>query len=68
MLQVLSGLAIYKPVQLRWLLALFGGYDSARVIHLLGLAFIALFVLTHVALVLLHPRALLAMITGGARG
>lgn len=67
-LQVLSGLAIYKPVQLHWLLALFGGYDSARVIHLLGLAFIALFVLTHVALVLLHPRELLAMITGGARG
>jgi thiosulfate reductase cytochrome b subunit len=40
-LQVLSGLAIYKPVQLHWLLVLFGGYDSARVVHLMGLIFIA---------------------------
>jgi thiosulfate reductase cytochrome b subunit len=67
-LQVLSGLAIYKPVQLHWLLRLFGGYDSARVIHLLGLVFIAMFVVNHVVLVLLHPRELLAMITGGQRG
>ena len=66
--QVLSGLAIYKPVQLHWLLMLFGGYDAARVIHLLGLAYIAMFVLTHVVLVLLHPRELLSMVTGGARG
>ncbi len=66
-LQVLSGLVIYKPVQLHWLLALFGGYDAARVVHLLGLVLIALFVLTHLTLVLLHPRELLAMITGGDR-
>jgi thiosulfate reductase cytochrome b subunit len=67
-LQVLSGLAIYKPVQLGWLVTLFGGYDVARVIHLLGLVFIAMFVATHIVLVLLHPRELLAMITGGKRG
>ena len=67
-LQVLSGLAIYKPVQLHWLLRLFGGYDAARVIHLLGLVFIAMFVMTHLVLALLHPRELLAMITGGKRG
>jgi len=67
-LQVLSGLAIYKPVQLHWLLSLFGGYDAARVIHLLGLVLIAIFVVNHVVLVLLHPRELLAMITGGERG
>jgi thiosulfate reductase cytochrome b subunit len=67
-LQVLSGLAIYKPVQLHWLLRLFGGYDAARVIHLLGLVFIVMFVATHIVLVLLHPRELLAMVTGGKRG
>ncbi len=66
-LQALSGLAIYKPVQLHWLLTLFGGYDTARVVHLLGLALIAAFAIAHVALVLLHPRELLAMITGGDR-
>jgi thiosulfate reductase cytochrome b subunit len=67
-LQVLSGLAIYKPVQLHWLLRLFGGYDVARVVHLFGLVFIAMFVATHIVLVLLHPRELLAMVTGGKRG
>jgi len=67
-LQVLSGLALYKPVQLHWLLALFGGYDAARVVHLLGLVLIATFVATHIVLVSLHPRALFAMITGGKRG
>ncbi|HEY2524528.1 MAG TPA: cytochrome b/b6 domain-containing protein, partial [Candidatus Binataceae bacterium] len=67
-LQVLSGLALYKPVQLHWLLALFGGYDAARVVHLLGLVLIAMFVATHIVLVSLHPRELLAMITGGKRG
>jgi thiosulfate reductase cytochrome b subunit len=66
--QVLSGLAIYKPVQLHWLLRLFGGYDAARVIHLLGLVFVAMFVAVHIVLVLQHPRELLAMITGGQRG
>jgi len=67
-LQVLSGLALCKPVQLHCLLALFGGYDPARVVHLLGLVLIAMFVTAHIALVSLHPRELLAMITGGKRG
>ena len=30
---VLSGLSIWKPVQLQWLTALFGGYDVARYVH-----------------------------------
>ena len=35
---VLSGLSIWKPVQLQWLTALFGGYDVARYrsLHLHG--------------------------------
>lgn len=63
----LSGLAIYKPVQFRFLTILFGGYDGARVVHLAGLALIALFVATHLVLVALHPREILAMVTGGKR-
>lgn len=31
----LTGLAIYKPVQVSWLTALFGGYATARLIHFL---------------------------------
>ena len=32
-LMVVNGLAIYKPAQLAWLVALFGGYQTARLIH-----------------------------------
>jgi thiosulfate reductase cytochrome b subunit len=65
---VLSGLAIYKPVQFHLLTLLFGGYDVARVVHLAGLGLFGIFVLIHLVLVLSHPRALLTMITGGRRG
>jgi thiosulfate reductase cytochrome b subunit len=64
-LMVLSGLAIYKPVQLHWLTLLFGGYDGARVVHLGVLCLLALFVATHLVLVALHPREIINMITGG---
>ena len=65
---VLSGLAIYKPVQLHFLTILFGGYDSARVVHLGGLCLLALFVASHLVLVSLHPREIVNMVTGGKRG
>lgn len=64
---VLSGLAIYKPVQLHFLTILFGGYDGARVVHLAGLTLLALFVTTHLVLVMAHPREIAKMLTGGAR-
>ena len=65
---VLSGLAIYKPVQLHFLTVPFGGYDGARVVHLAGLCLLIGFVANHLVLVALHPRELLNMITGGKRG
>ena len=61
---VLSGLALYKPVQLPRLTALMGGYDAARVIHLAVLAALALFLVVHVVQVLLHPRTLADMTVG----
>lgn len=63
-LLVLSGLAMYKPVQLPRLTALLGGYDAARAIHLAVLAALALFTLVHVVEVLLHPRTLVDMTVG----
>jgi thiosulfate reductase cytochrome b subunit len=63
-LLVLSGLALFKPVQLPLLTALLGGYDSARVIHLAVLAALALFLVVHVVQVLLHPRTLADMTVG----
>ena len=64
---VLSGLAIYKPVQLHLLTAFFGGYDWARVVHLGCLVLLAFFAVTHIILVALHPRTILTMVTGGRR-
>jgi thiosulfate reductase cytochrome b subunit len=63
-LLVLSGLGMYKPVQLPRLTALLGGYDVARAIHLFVLAGLALFTVVHVVQVLLHPRALADMTVG----
>ena len=65
--QVASGLAIWKPVQFSGLVSLFGGFQSARVIHFLGMAAIVLFMVVHVALALLVPKTLVAMFTGGPR-
>jgi thiosulfate reductase cytochrome b subunit len=63
--EVLSGLAIAKPVQLWWLGRRFGGYDGARAVHLLGLGLLTLFAAVHLVMVTLHPRAILTMLTGG---
>jgi thiosulfate reductase cytochrome b subunit len=64
-LLVLSGLAIYKPVQLPRLTALLGGYDLARAIHLGVLAALGLFLVVHVLQAALHPRTIADMATGG---
>jgi thiosulfate reductase cytochrome b subunit len=61
---VLSGLSIWKPVQLQWLTALFGGYNVARYVHFICMAAIVAFMVVHVALALLVPKSLRAMIIG----
>ena len=66
-LMLISGLAIWKPVQTYPLVALFGGFQGARLVHFLGMAGIVLFLVVHVALTFLVPRTLLAMVWGRAR-
>jgi thiosulfate reductase cytochrome b subunit len=61
---VLSGLSIWKPVQFPELTALFGGYDFARYVHFVAMAAIVGFLVVHVALALLVPKSLRAMVTG----
>ena len=61
---VLSGLAIWKPVQLQYLTALFGGYEVARYVHFFCMAAIVAFLIVHVVLALLVPKSLRAMIIG----
>jgi thiosulfate reductase cytochrome b subunit len=61
---VLSGLAIWKPVQFQELTALFGGYDAARWVHFAMMAAIVGFLVVHVSLALLVPKSLRAMVAG----
>jgi thiosulfate reductase cytochrome b subunit len=61
---VLSGLALWKPVQLQGLAALLGGYEVSRRIHFLAMAGIGIFGVVHLSLVALVPRPLLGMLTG----
>ncbi len=63
-LMLLSGLAIWKPVQLQELTALFGGYDNAREIHFFGMCGLVLFLVVHLGLTALVPKVLPPMITG----
>jgi thiosulfate reductase cytochrome b subunit len=63
--QVLTGLVIWKPVQFSELAVLFGSFQTARLVHFLGMAAIVAFLLVHVTLALLVPRTLVAMVTGG---
>ena len=65
--QVVTGIAIWKPVQFGWLVALLGGFQAARVVHFLGMTVIVGFLAVHVALSLLVPSTLWAMLTGGPR-
>ena len=61
---VLSGLSIWKPVQLQELTALFGGYDAARYVHFIAMALIVGFLIVHVVLAVIVPKSLRAMIAG----
>ena len=66
-LAVASGLALWKPVQLRPLSWLLGGYEISRRVHFVAMTGIVGFVVVHLLLVLLVPRTLPSMITGKAR-
>jgi Ni/Fe-hydrogenase b-type cytochrome subunit len=68
-LAVLSGLSIYKPTQLGWLTALFGGFQLARYWHFwIVWAFVG-FSIVHVILVfVVDPASLRAMLSGWYRG
>ncbi len=66
---VLTGWAVYKPVQLPWLAALFGGYQAARYWHFWVVWLFTGFCIVHVVLVFVaDPASLRGMITGWYRG
>ena len=67
-MMLLSGLAIWKPVQLAPLIALFGGFQGARLVHFIFMTALALFLVVHLTLVALVPKTFVAMVIGRASG
>ena len=62
---LVSGLALWKPIQFSPLLALFGSFQNVRVVHFLAMSAIVGFVVVHVTLALLVPKTIVAMVDGG---
>ncbi len=62
---VISGLALWKPVQFSELASLFGSFQTIRLVHFACMSAIVLFLVVHIALALLVPQSLAAMVTGG---
>jgi len=63
-LALLSGLALWKPVQFGGLSALLGDFDTTRLVHFGAMVAIVLFLLLHVTMAMLVPRTLRAMLVG----
>jgi thiosulfate reductase cytochrome b subunit len=65
--QVFTGLLVWKPIQFSSAVALLGGFQAVRIEHFIGMAVIVGFLVVHVALSLLVPKTLWAMLSGGPR-
>lgn len=62
---ILTGLAIYKPIQLNWLCAIFGGYKMARIIHFaLTIGYVLFFVIHLMQVIRAGWNNFRAMVTG----
>ncbi|MEM7547956.1 MAG: cytochrome b/b6 domain-containing protein [Pseudomonadota bacterium] len=66
-LSIVSGLALWKPVQLAILADLLGGYEFARRAHFWSMAGICAFVAVHLVMVLVVPSSLGRMLFGAQR-
>jgi len=66
-LLVVTGLAIWKPVQFYSIAMLMGDYEGARYLHFFAMAAVFLIVVVHVIMVILVPRTFPTMFTGRFR-
>jgi Ni/Fe-hydrogenase b-type cytochrome subunit len=65
---VITGLALYKPVQLSPLVALLGGFRTVRILHFAAMCGLLAFIPGHIVMVMLHGwKNFAGMWTGGAR-
>jgi thiosulfate reductase cytochrome b subunit len=63
--QVISGWAIWKPIQFSELVNVFYDFQGARLVHFIGMAAIVGFLIVHVVLALIVPKTIVAMVDGG---
>jgi Ni/Fe-hydrogenase b-type cytochrome subunit len=64
-LSVLTGFAVWKPIQFSWLAWMMGGFHWARLAHFLVMWAILAFVFGHLVMVVLHGRNnFISMLTG----
>jgi cytochrome b subunit of formate dehydrogenase len=62
---ILTGLGIYKPVQLGWLTAMFGGYKMSRIIHFaLTIGYVLFFLIHIIQVIIAGWNNFRAMVTG----
>lgn len=64
---VLTGAAIWKPVQFQALTGFFGGYDVARKLHFYAMVGLVGFLAIHISLAFIFKKTLRSMITGRLR-
>ncbi len=64
MMAVMSGFAVWKPIQLDWLAALLGGFQGSRIVHFTAMSAILVFLSVHLVMSVIVPRTLLAMVRG----
>jgi thiosulfate reductase cytochrome b subunit len=64
MLAMLSGLALWKPIQLGGLSNLLGGYEMSRRVHFVAMTLLLAFVVLHVLMALMVPRTLASILVG----
>ena len=62
---VVTGFALYKPVQLSWLVYGLGGFRLTRIWHFAAMCGLLAFIPGHLVMVALHWRNLAGMWTGG---
>jgi thiosulfate reductase cytochrome b subunit len=66
-LAIVSGLALYKPVQLAWLVDLLGGFRLARLWHFVAMCGLLAFVPGHLVMVALHGWSNFASMWTGSK-
>jgi len=65
---LLTGVAIYMPVQFSWITWLFGNYDTARIWHFIFMSILVLFVCGHLFMVAISGWGnFISMITGNKK-